>query len=244
MRLPAMRIALLALAALAAAGCEVKPDEQPAPKPLPTTTLPGHDSLAQDTSPKEGPRTIPPEVYLRTYLQIFGGLTPLGAQADAKTKVNNADMKLFDTWGDYLALLGLPDYAIDIPRSTQTNTLMMATFERLGVALCDRAIERELKADPVLPVAERQVFAFEVPEEPIDEKAFGERFDVLHRTFLGYPAALAITMDRTGKFFDLYQAAVDKYSAEDAPKTRFSPVEAGWAAVCYGLVRHPELHLY
>lgn len=236
---------VLALAASfigAAVGCS-KAEEQ-GQKPATVKSLPGHDTLAQDTTPKEGPRMVPPEVYLRSYLKIFGNKTPLDVQADAKTKINNADMGLFDTWSDYLALLGLPDYAIDIPRAGQTNTLMMATFERLGIALCDRAIEKELKTDPVMPVADRQVFAFEVPADPVTEAQFTDRFDILHRTFLGYPAALAVTENRTGKYFKLYQDAVTKYSAMGAPATRFTPAEAGWAAVCYGLIRHPEFHLY
>lgn len=240
-------IALIALAAaLAATSCTKTPGEPTPPAgnlPTPAEQIPGHDSLTLDTAPKEGPRMVPPEVYLRTYLQLFGDKTPLDVQADAKTKVNNADMKLFDTWGDYLALLGLPDYASDIPRTTQTNTLMLATFERLGIALCDRAAERELKADPPMPLADRRVYKFDVPADAIDKTGFTERFDVMHRVFIGYPSALAVTK-RVDKFFDLYQATVDKYSQMGAPKTRFTPAEAGWAAVCYGLVRHPEFHLY
>lgn len=238
----ARAIGLFAVLLAAAAGCSSKPDEIASTKPVPVA-IPGHDSLAQDTAPKESQRMVPPEAYLRTYLQIFGGMKPLEVQADAKTLINNKNVQLFDTWGDYLALLGLPDYASDIPRTTQTNALMLSTFERLGVALCDRAVERDLKAVPPVPAAERRVFAFEVPADPIDESAFAERFDVLHRTFLGYPAALATT-DRTAKFFALYQGAVAKYSAPDAPTSRLTPAEVGWASVCYGLVRHPEFHLY
>jgi hypothetical protein len=236
-------ITIMALAVTAAAaGCDKKTEEPAGVKPS-LATIPGHDSLAQDTAPKESQRMVPPEAYLRTYLEIFGGVSPLEVQADAKTLINNKNMQLFDTWGDYLAILGLPDYASDIPRTTQTNALMLSTFERLGVALCDRAVERDLKAVPPPPVADRRVFAFEVPPEAIDQAGFAERFDVLHRTFLGYPAALATT-DRTAKFFTLYQAAVAKYSAMDAPPTRLTPAENGWASVCYGLVRHPEFHLY
>jgi hypothetical protein len=235
-------VLLAAAAAAGSVGCDKKADELADTRPAPVV-IPGHDSLAQDTAPKESQRLVPPEAYLRTYLAIFGGLKPLEVQADARTKINNKDMGLFDTWGDYLALLGLPDYASDIPRTTQTNALMLSTFERLGVALCDRAIERDLKAVPPVPAADRRVFAFEVPAEAIDEAAFAERFDVLHRTFLGYPAALATT-DRTAKFFALYQGAFTKYSAMDAPPSRLTPTEAGWASVCYGLVRHPEFHLY
>jgi hypothetical protein len=227
---------------LLAAGCDKKVDEPASVRPTPVA-IPGHDSLDQDTAPKESQRMVPPEAYLRTYLQIFGGMTPLEVQADAKKLINNKNVLLFDTWGDYLALLGLPDYASDIPRTTQTNALMLSTFERLGVTLCDRAIERDLKAVPPVPVAGRRVFAFEVPADAIDQAAFAERFDVLHRTFLGYPAALATT-DRTTKFFALYQGAFTKYSAADAPASRLTPAEVGWASVCYGLIRHPEFHLY
>jgi hypothetical protein len=239
---PIVVIAAALVGLALAAGC-TKDTSTPAPEGATLSTIPGHDSLAQDTAPKEGPRMVPPEAYLRSYLEIFGSAQPIDVQMDAKTKINNKDPLLFDTWGDYLALLGLPDYANDIPRTTQTNALMLSTFERLGVALCDRAVEKDLKASPVVPVESRRVFAFDVPADAIDEKGFTGRFDVLHRTFLGYPAALATT-DRTARFFKLYQDAVAKYSATDAPATRFTPAEAGWASVCYGLVRHPEFHLY
>ena len=42
-----------------------------------------------------------------------------------------------------------------------------------------------------------------MPAAAPTEAEFAERFDVLHRTFLGYPAALA-TRDRTGAYFKLY----------------------------------------
>lgn len=119
---------------------------------------------------------------------------------------------------------------------------MMATFERLGVALCDRAVEHDLKRAKPLPVKERLIFAFEMPREALDEAGFAPRFDVLHRTFLGYPASLA-RAERAPRFYALYRAIVDHH-AENAPKSRFTPEEAGWAAVCYGLVRHPEFNLY
>ena len=243
MRARAFGIVLLTLLGVGTStGCDKKVDEPASARPTPVA-IPGHDSLDQDTAPKESQRMVPPEAYLRTYLQIFGGMKPLEVQADAKKLINNKNVLLFDTWGDYLALLGLPDYASDIPRTTQTNALMLSTFERLGVTLCDRAIERDLKAVPPVPVADRRVFAFEVPQDAIDQAGFAERFDVLHRTFLGYPAALATT-DRTAKFFALSQGAFTKYSADDAPASRLTPAEVGWASVCYGLIRHPEFHLY
>jgi hypothetical protein len=178
---------------------------------------------------------------MRTYLHLFGGLAPLDAQKRARGGDGNG---LFDTWDDYVSALGFPDYRLDIPRQIQTNALMVATFERLGVALCDRAVEHDLrpaKGRGPIPIDERVIFAFEMPAGPVDDKEFAPRFDVLHRTFLGYPAALAPPA-REGRFFTLYSTIVAEH-AKDA-KSRFTPQEAGWAAVCYGLVRHPEFHLY
>jgi hypothetical protein len=229
-----MYAAVLAGAALSIAASCSKGDDSKGKTPAPLSTVPGHDSLAQDTAPKEGPRVVPPEAYLRSYMQLFGGLSPLEVQTAAKPS------QLFDTWNDYLGLLGLPDYGTDIPRGTQTNALMLATFERIGVALCDRALEHDLKASPPTPLAERRIYAFEMPAAAPTQAEFAERFDVLHRTFLGYPAALA-TRDRTGAYFKLYN---DIVAAPPTTNSKFKPEEAGWAAICYGLVRHPEFHLY
>ena len=181
---------------------------------------------------------MPQEAYLRHYLQLIGGVTPTEAQKLARAKDGG---QLFDNWGDYLAALGFPDYRNDLPRATQTNGLMVAAFERLGEALCDRAVERDLKANP--PVAARILFTFEVGHEPLSEKAFAERFDILHQTFLSYPLELA-PPGRTGAFFRLYQGTVARHQQPTSARSRFTPQEAGWAAVCYGLVRHPEHHLY
>jgi hypothetical protein len=198
--------------------------------------------LAEDSSPKEDLRMVPPEVYMRTYMQLFGGLAPLEVQKRARANDGNS---LFDTWDDYVSALGFPDHRLDVPRQTQTNALMMATFERLGIALCDRAVEHDLKAPKggeVPPVKDRVIFAFDLPAGETDEVAFAPRFDVLHRTFLGYPAALAPPA-RIARYFELYRDIFAGH-AKSQPKSRFSPTEAGWAAVCYGLVRHPEFHLY
>jgi hypothetical protein len=210
--------------------------------PTPAGPLVPLGSLAEDTAPKEDLRMVPPEVYMRTYLQLFGGLAPLEAQKRARGADGN---RLFDTWDDYVSALGFPDYRQDIPRQAQTNALMVATFERLGIALCDRAVEHDLQARagaPAMPVAGRVIFAFEIPAGPLDAAAFATRFDVLHRTFLGYPAELGPPL-RTARFFALYSDTVAGHANAD-PRSRFSPGEAGWAAVCYGLVRHPEFHLY
>ncbi len=221
-------LAVLAIGAAAAAcGGGSSDDSQPAPvSPLP----PGHPTT-EDTSPKEGPRLMPAETYIRSYLQIFGGLAPLAAQTALQAKDGVA---LFDTWDDYLGTLGMPDYRYDTPRTAQTNTLMVATFERVGIALCDRALEHDKSTSP------RLVYDFDMPEK-LDAAGFAQRFDVVHRTFLGYPAALAPT-PRTDRYHKLYTDTIALHASVSS--SRFSPAEAGWAAVCYGLVRHPEFHLY
>ena len=217
-------------------GCAARIPERVSAVPLPP---PAVVSVApEDTAPKADLRLVPPEVYMRSYLQLFGGLAPLDVQKVARAKEGS---QLFDNWDAYVSALGFPDYRTDIPRLTQTNALMVATFVRLGIALCDRAVEHDLKARP--PLGERVVFAFELPAGGVlDRAAFGARFDVLHRTFLGYPSALAPAA-RTTRFFQLYRDIVEMHKAAD-PKSRFTPEEAGWAAVCYGLVRHPEFQLY
>jgi hypothetical protein len=230
------------------------------------TIAPKHQELVapvsittQDASPKEDVRMLPAEAYLRTYLQLFGGASPLEVQRRARPG------GLFDSWNDYAAALGLPDHRNDLPRSTQTNALMVATFDRLAIALCVRAAEHDLRGD--LPPGQRLVFAFDLgkPERapepsrdglqqgkpasargdagaphPATLPAFTPAFDVLHRTFLGYPAALA-PAERAAAFFALFQQTVARH---EKTKGTLSPVEAGWAAVCLGLARHPEFHTY
>ncbi len=181
-------------------------------------------------------RLVPPEAYMRSYLELFGGLAPLDVQARARGPEG-----LFDTWDDYVSALGLPDYKLDVPRQTQTNALMVATFERLGVALCDRAADADL--GPKAPRADKRVvFAFDAPKGALDESTFAPGFEVLHRTFLGYPTSLA-PADRRKRFFDLYSSIFAEH-ATGAAHSKFTPEQSGWAAVCYGLVRHPEFHLY
>ena len=92
-------------------------------------------------------------------------------------------------------------------------------------------------------MAERFLFAFDpTAAEPTDAE-FADRFDVMHRTFIGYPAAIAET-PRISRFLGLYRSTVERHKAPGAAKSAFTPSEAGWAAACYGLVRHPEFHLY
>jgi hypothetical protein len=215
--------------------------------------LPAESPLPLDRAPKEELRMVPPEVYVRTYLEIFGGLVQShdaqGLPLDVQRRARAGDgAQLFDTWDDYLGALGFPDYKNDLPRAGQTNALMVATFERIGVALCDRAVEHDLRNDPKtkkpLRKDERVVFAFDFdPKAELDAASFAPKLDVLHQTFLGYPLALAPT-DRANRFFTLFHDVRARHADKAAPPSRFSPTEAGWAAVCQGLIRHPELHLY
>jgi hypothetical protein len=225
---------------VALAGCSTKKEEAKPVEGTPVSAIPGHDTL-QDTAPKEGPRLMPSEVYLRTYLHFFGDVTPAELEVIAR---GQDDGSVFDSWADYLGALGFPDYKFDVQRQRYTNTLIMASFERLGIALCVRRAEVEISIDPPPPpIAERRVFAFDLTAKEPTDKEFAERFDVLHRTFLGYPAELAET-DRTARFRKLYRDVVIRHNNPSAPASRFTPGQAGWAAVCYGLVRHPEFHLY
>ena len=58
----------------------------------PDATLPdGHPTIlvdaghtTEDTSTKEPPRLVPQEAYIRSYLLIFGGLSPIATQVAAR----------------------------------------------------------------------------------------------------------------------------------------------------------------
>jgi hypothetical protein len=203
--------------------------EQAVVPSVPVQQLPGHGSVGIDLTRPRGLRLVPTEAYLRTYLRLFGGLAPLDVQEKAKGKDGAA---LFDAWTDYLTALGLPDHRHDQPRAEETNAMMIATFERIGVALCDRAAEDGNEA----------VFPFAL-DAHLDAATFGARFDLVHRTFLGYPAALAET-ERTARFFALYEGVVKRHEADPPKGARLPPGRAAGAAVCEGLIRHPEFHLY
>ena len=198
------------------------------PPPIAEATL--------DTTPKRDLRLVPPEVYLRSYLALFAGRTMAEVQKSAR---GSDGAQVFDTWDDYLAALGFPDYRADLPRATQTNAVMVATFERLGVALCDRAVEHDLQKPT--PGETPRIFAFDAPKK-LDRAGFSQRFDVLHRTFLGYPSALA-PLSRERELYALYTGTKERHETLRV-RSRFSPELAGWATVCYALVRHPERHLY
>jgi hypothetical protein len=235
---PMVMLACCALAALPNAACSKSANDAATEIPAtPVSAIPGHASL-EDDSHKEGPRLMPAETFIRSYLSVFGGLAPLDLQA----KLQGTDgAGLFDTWRDYLAALGMPEYMNEVARSTQTNALMIATFERTGVALCDRAAQLDLVAST--PVAKRVVFAFDLPAGEIADADFAPRFDVLHRAFLGMPASAA-PADRTAKLLALYRGTVARHTAAGAPSSKLTPQQAGWSSVCQGLIRHPEFHLY
>jgi hypothetical protein len=225
---------LLGLLLCASACKEPQPDPNAAPPPTTLDQVPGHDQVTQDNTHKEPPRLVPAETYIRTYLKLFGGLTALQAQ----TQLAAGGSGLFDSWNSYLGALGLPTYIVDLPRKEETNALMVATFERLGIALCDKAME----FDTPKQVSERLIFAFEMSKTQLEpsKESFAPKFDVLHRTFLGYPAKLAPNGDRTEKFYTTYLEVAKRHATD----SRFTAAQAAWAATCYGLVRHPEFHLY
>jgi hypothetical protein len=110
------------------------------------------------------------------------------------------------------------------------------------MALCDRAVEPRAPRHR----ARRRAGRLRLRRPALgtlDAGGFATRFDVLHRTFLGYPAALATT-DRVSRFYTLYQQTVARHAAPGAAASRLTPEQAGWATVCYGLARHPEFHAY
>ena len=204
-------------------------------------SLPGHSSI-EDNSKKEGPRLLPPETYMRTYLQFFDNKkTPL----ELETYMRGLDDSgVFDRWADYLGSLGMPDYKLDVGRQDHTNTLMVASLERLGIALCIRKAEVELNVEGAPPpLSARTVFAFDMtPQNPTDTE-FLERFDKMHRIFLGYPVSMA-DPKRVPRFLGVFRDIIHRHEAAGAPTSRFTPQQAGWAGMCYALVRHPEFQMY
>src|SRR5204862_352460 len=68
--------------------------------PPPAGTLRAGAAMAQDVTPKEELRLVPQESFLRGYLQLFGGGTPVEVQKRARDQDGG---QLFDSWGDYLS---------------------------------------------------------------------------------------------------------------------------------------------
>lgn len=220
-----MRLVVLAL--LVGCGQPVTPKSV---TPSAPSALPPHQSFLLDTTPKQDRRMVPPEVFLRAYLEWFGGLDP--REIAERAKQDN----LFDNWKDYLAALGLPDYQLDLPRTAQSNTIMLATIGRLSEALCIRSAEHDLVDNP--PLERRVIFAFDEREKPTRDE-FAQRFDVLHRTFLSYPATLAPT-GRTDRFYTLFRQIAERHAGAG----RLTPERTAWVAICTALVQHPETGLY
>lgn len=227
----------LCLLAIAAGGCSGWGDEVS----FSDVHSPGTDRIAEDNSTKQAPRLMPAEVYLRTWFKLLGGVSPAEA---AKALGGAPGDELFDAWGDYLGAIGTPDHRRELRRPTGTHGLMIAAHERLGIAVCDRAIEHDFQGKSPA-IKDRWIYRFTpLPDgAPPDLAAFAERFDRLHRLFLSYPAALAPT-PRTARFFQLYLDTLARHLDPDAGASRFSPQEAAWAVVCQGLARHPEFLTY
>lgn len=220
---------------------------------VPVTAIPGHETLALDSTPKQGPRLMPAEALMRTYLTLFGGLAAVDGGAahilDLQAVLVRGGTAVFDTWQSYTAMLGLPDYTVDIPRSAQPNSLMVATFERIGVALCDKAMEHDHPAGVINAAAGSVVFDFALPATVLGGAAppaeFVGHLDHLHQRFLSYPLSLAPS-NRAANFFGVYKEVTARHApgSPDAGRSVFTPQQLGWVSVCYGLVRHPEFHTY
>jgi hypothetical protein len=208
--------------------------EVPSIPAAPADDLHAKGSSPVDRSRGEGRRLLPAEVQLRAFTEAFGDLPP----AEVEALVRAGDPKSFDRFRDYLASLGLPDPSDDVPRAEAPNAMLLAVQERLGAALCERSLARER----AIPVDARAIFAFDVAGEPTAAD-FATRFDLLHRTFLGYPAALA-PASRVARFRELFVAVMRTTSARAAARPTVTPVEAAWVAVCHALVRHPEYVTY
>ncbi len=176
------------------------------------------------------PRMVPPEAFLRAYLTWFGAASP-----DEAASVARGD-DLFDRWPDSLAALGLPDHRVDAPRTTRSNTVMLAAIGRLGEALCVRSAQRDLQEQAA--VDQRRIFAFEIVTRPTLPQ-FKTMFDVLHRTFLGYPVSLA-PPPRLRRFYDLYR----RIEANREEKSGLSAQATAWVGICTALVQHPEANVY
>lgn len=218
-------IGLLAMTAMTACGSRAPSAVESTPPAPPTPKQP--DGPAPETVGH--PRLVPSEAYLRAYLTWFGGLAPEAAQ-------KRAGRELFDRWVDYLTALGLPDYQVDVPRASSSNALMLAATGRLAEALCIRSIEHDLRKQT--PLDRRVIFAFELTDAPSRDN-FARGFDVLHRTFLSYPVALA-PKDRIERFYRLYNDVVGRQRAAST----LTANELGWVAVCTALAQHPEAKLY
>lgn len=230
---------------LSLAGCRSAPAELVKPQEV---APPKVESAPREAFVPREPRMVPAETLIRSYAAIFGDL--IGPEGRKNYPLGSRTGRYFG-WEEHLPGLGVPDYQRDLPRVGQTNTVMVAEFERLAAALCDRAAARDLlpnpNAKPLTPelkalvqVNAPPVFPFTAKAGPISEADFAPRFDSLHRTFLGYPAELA-PKERIGEFYALYTHVEARHRADKPSSASFV---SAWSAVCQGLARHPEFHHY
>ena len=149
------RLALVAVATLAVACARTEVVPRVAAAPLPEI---GH--TAEDTTPKED---LAAGAGRGLHAHLPHSSSAGSRRSRCRSRARGGDgAALFDTWDDYLSALGFPDYRLDMPAAPQTNALMVAAFERLGVALCDRAVEHDWpRASRRRPSGERLVFAFD-----------------------------------------------------------------------------------
>ena len=88
---------------------------------------------------------------------------------------------------------------------------MLATLGRLGEALCVRAAEHDLHGEDAARPARRVRVRRDA--DAVARRVRG-RFDVLHRTFLGYPARLA-PADRVARFHALFGRSLARHAAQE-----------------------------
>src|SRR5687767_6496890 len=131
----------MALVLAIAQGCAAEEDDNEK-KSVDVSDIPGHEGMGVDSRRAQGPRTMATEVYLRSYMNLFGLSSP---EEVAEAAQGSNGQELFETWADHLAALGLPDYSADIARAIETNAIMLGAYERLGMALCERAAPRDLR---------------------------------------------------------------------------------------------------
>ena len=200
--------------------------------PSEPTALPAHKTRCSTRTPKERRRMVSPEVYLRAYLGWFGGLVPLDVQNRARPK------GLFDAWDDYL-VRARPARLQDRPAAPdpeQHADARDARPARRGAVRARRRARSARRQDAARSA--RRVRVRCRAATPTTRSASG--FDVLHRTFLGYPAKLA-PGERVAKFHALFTEVAARHAGAKNPLTAD---ETAWVAVCTALVQHPEAELY
>ena len=183
---------------------------------------------------------VPPEVTMRTYLHLFGALAPLEFQKGARGATARASSTRGTTTSPRS---GSPTIASTSPARRRPTRSWWPPSSASASRSATARSSTTGKEDAAEPVQERVIFAFDPPKGHVSTAQTSLRGSTcLHRTFLGYPAR-SRRRERSQRFYALYET-IAKEHAKAAPKSRFTPDEAGWAAVCYGLVRHPEFHLY